>query len=243
VTGANQDLSGRVAVVTGASQGIGRAIAVALAHAGADVWVVARRAGVLEDVARTSGAPVSGRIRPCAVDLTDDHAVDELTSRIDRCDILVHCAGSHEVAAMTEASIDALDAMFRINVRAPYRLTQRLLPRLTERGGDVVFLNSTQGLRGSPGRTQFAATQHALKGMADVMRAELGDVGVRVLSVFPGRTATPRMAALFEQEGRPYVPGLLVQPDDIARMVIETLRLPRHVELTELHLRPRAKSY
>src|SRR5260370_931141 len=85
--------------------------------------------------------------------------------------------------------------------------------------------------------------QHALRSIADSLREEVNADGIRVLSVFPGRTATPRIAKLFEKEGRAYQPGLLMQPEDVAEMVTHSLRLPHTAEVTEISIRPMQKSY
>ena len=91
--------------------------------------------------------------------------------------------------------------------------------------------------------SQFAATQHALKAIADHLREEVNADGVRVISVFPGRTATSRQAALYAREGRPYQPELLLQPEDVASVVVHALALPRTAEVTNVSIRPTLKSY
>ena len=105
-----------------------------------------------------------------------------------------------------------------------------------------MFINSTQGLAASAGVGLFAATQHALRAMADSLRDEVNGDGVRVLTVYPGRTATPRQASIFELEGRPYAPDRLLQPEDIATMIVASLKLPRTAEVTNLTIRPMLKS-
>ena len=133
--------------------------------------------------------------------------------------------------------------MYRSNLRGHYALTQALLPLLRKQHGQIVFINSSAGLRSPASVGQFSATQHALRAVADSLRDEVNADGVRVLTVFPGRTATPRMAALFEKEGRAYRPELLMQPEDIASMVTHTLSLPRTAEVTDISMRPFLKSY
>jgi NADP-dependent 3-hydroxy acid dehydrogenase YdfG len=90
---------------------------------------------------------------------------------------------------------------------------------------------------------QYAATKHALRAVADSLRAEVNPAGVRVLSVFLGRTATPMQATVHQMEGRAYRPELLIQPQDVATLVLNTLSLPRTAEVTDIHLRPMIKSY
>jgi NADP-dependent 3-hydroxy acid dehydrogenase YdfG len=118
-----------------------------------------------------------------------------------------------------------------------------LLPLLKSRQGQIVFINSSQGLQAKGNTGPFAATQHALKAIADSLRQEVNADGMRILSIFPGRTATPRMKALYELEGRAYRPELLLQAEDIAQVVLDALLLPRTAEITNLEIRPHIKSY
>jgi NADP-dependent 3-hydroxy acid dehydrogenase YdfG len=239
-------LLGRTALVTGASSGIGRAIALALAERGVDLCLVGRSRERLDTVAEE--ARKSGRsARPYRADLVQPEAIDDLVARIRaevaRLEILVHCAGEIAVGELAHAPVEDLDGQYRANVRAPYTLTQGLLPLLAKAGGDIVFVNSSVVQAARRNVSQFAATQHALKALADYLREEVNADGIRVLSVFPGRTATPRQAALYAREARPYRPELLLQPDDVAAVVVHALALPRTAEVTSISLRPTLKSY
>ena len=121
-----------------------------------------------------------------------------------------------------------------MNVRAPYLLTQSLLPLIIASHGQVVFVNSTAGLHARKGAGQYAATKHALRGLADSLREDVNERGVRVLSVFLGRTASRMEAAVFEREGRPYTPGNLLQPEDVASVIVHALGPPRSAEVTDI---------
>ncbi|MDB5406428.1 MAG: short-chain dehydrogenase/reductase [Rhodospirillales bacterium] len=239
-------LSGRLAVVSGASSGIGRACAIALAAAGADLLLLGRDEERLREAAAAArDLPATASATYLAADLTDDgaaSAVAELAAKAGGAAVLVHSAGIYERAALAEAAIEAFDRQYRANIRAPYRLTQALLPQLVQRQGDIVFINSTQGLAAAPGIGQFAATQHAMKAVADALRGEINDSGVRVMTLHAGRTATPRQARIFSGEGRDYRPELLMQPEDVAAMVVATIALPRSAEVTSIALRPMRKS-
>jgi NADP-dependent 3-hydroxy acid dehydrogenase YdfG len=241
-----QSLRDKVAVVTGASSGIGKAIALALAGEGAQVVLVGRKLDTLEDVAKTT-QQYSLRARACRADLTRDediHAlVADLARNDARVDVLVHCAGEIRHAEHSQAPIVDLDAQYRSNVRGPYLLTQSLLPLLRAASGQVVFINSSSGLRARARSGQFAATQHAMKAIADSLREEVNADGIRVLCVFPGRTATPRTEQLFREERKAYRPELLMQPEDVAAMVVHSLKMPRSCEVTEISIRPLFKSY
>ena len=237
------ELAGKSCVVTGASSGIGRAIAVALASAGATVCAVARRADELEATGRQAGG--AGHFVPYPTDLTNDEALSELVrgllARDGGLDVLVHCAGTWSYGAVETAPVSQLDRQYAANVRAPYLLTQALLPALRERKGQVVFMNSTAGLTAKENVAQFAATTHALKAVADSLREEVNPHGVRVLSVYPGRTATPRQEKIYATEQRPYVPERLMQPEDVASVVLHALTLPTSAEITDVKVRSMLK--
>jgi len=134
------------------------------------------------------------------------------------------------------------NTLYRTNVRLPFLLTQALLPFLKAKQGQIVFVNSSQGLHAQANTGPYAATKHALKGLADSLRDEVNTDGVRVLSIYPGRTATPLVKALFELEGRPYRPEVLLQTEDIAQTVLNALLLARTAEITNLEIRAGFKS-
>jgi NADP-dependent 3-hydroxy acid dehydrogenase YdfG len=230
-------------VVTGASSGIGRAIAIALASAGANVCAVARRRKELE--ATASSAKGSGRFSVHVADLVVDAQVAKLAEaflgREGGLDVLVHSAGTISLGDLETAPIDDLDRQYASNVRAPYLLTRGLLPALRASRGHIVFVNSTVGLNARANVGQYAATKHALRAIADSFREEINPYGVRVTSVYPGRTATPRQAKVHAIEGKNYPPERLIQPDDIASVVLSALKLPRTSELTDVTVRPMLK--
>lgn len=232
---------GRTAVVTGAGSGIGRAIAEALAAEGARLAVLGRRREPLEEL-----AVAVGDARVQTVDLADveaaEHAGRELLEHFPRLDLLVHSAGAYARGELAELDTQTLAHLWAVNVAAPLRLTQILLPALRAAGGDVVFLNSSVVAGPAPQVGAYAATKHALKAVADSLRAEEGERGVRVLSVYPGRTATPMQETVYALEGRPYRPERLLQPTEVARAILELLRLGDTSEVTDLFIRSRHKS-
>jgi NADP-dependent 3-hydroxy acid dehydrogenase YdfG len=234
-------LAGRNAVVTGASGGIGRAVTLQLMAAGACVTAVGRDKERLK--ALSSGA---GSVSLAELDLTDDARrlafVNDLSDG-SRVDLLVLSAGIHSRGDHISAPIPTLDSLYATNVRAPYALIQELLPMLRAGGGDIVVVNSTQGVRAAGGVGQYAATQHAVRAITDSLREEINRDGVRVCIIHLGRVATPLQEQIFRQEGRPYTPELLAQPEDVATVVMTVLGLPDGAEITEVHLRPANKSY
>ena len=182
-----------VAVVTGASSGIGRAVAQGLAREGVTVCAVGRNNEALQQLTKHDAGCVD-RVKVFTADLGNDGDIDllvsELNSTFGRIDILVHSAGVINLGSVASSAVAELDAMYRINVRAPFLLTQKLLAALEDESGQVVFINSSAGLDAKPGAAQYAATKHALRAVADSLRQEVNDRGIRVLSVYPGRTAS-----------------------------------------------------
>jgi NADP-dependent 3-hydroxy acid dehydrogenase YdfG len=241
VTTGMAGLQGQVAIVTGASSGIGKGVSLALADKGAELCLPGRRLDALEEVAediRRRGADV----RVYRADLTVDHDIEQLTRRVHedfgRADLLVHSAGAIVLGELEHASVDDLDSQYTANVRGTYVLTKALLPALKKHQGQIVFINSSVVLGTRTGVGHFAATQHALRALADTLREEVNDDGVRVLSVFPGRTATPRQAAIHELEGKSYQPERLIQPEDVAAVIINAVELPRTAQVTDISIRP-----
>jgi NADP-dependent 3-hydroxy acid dehydrogenase YdfG len=236
-------LANLTAVVTGASSGIGRAIAMALAAEGMALRLLGRDPDRLEATARTAKMQ-SRDVGWTSVDLTRPAEIDEYAGQLsaERVDVLVHSAGLYARGPHAERSQADYAALFAANVTGPMYLTQALLPGLRAAQGQVVFINSTQGLAGSANVGLFAATQHALRAMADTLRDEVNGDGIRVLTVYAGRTATPRQERIFELERRRYAPEQLLQPEDIAAMILAALKLPRTAEVTNLTIRPMIKA-
>jgi len=237
-------LAEQIAIVTGASSGIGRAIAVALSREGVHVCALGRnRAALAETVAAARRFSNSTGFQ---IDLTVEKDLQPLLKQVQevgRLDILIHCAGFIRQDLMERARIEDLDSQYATNIRAPYFLTKSLLPSLTAARGHIVFINSSAGLAAKrPEVGQYAATKHALRAMADSLREELNPKGVRVLSVYLGRTATPMQEVLFREEGKIYHPEILLQPVDVASMVVQILMLPPTAEVTDISIRPMRKS-
>jgi NADP-dependent 3-hydroxy acid dehydrogenase YdfG len=241
-----ENLNDQIAVVTGASSGIGRAIALALAAKGAEICLVARRREQLEEVGKQV-KELGSRGHACPVDLTNDDDIRKLRETVQqdfgRVNILVLCGGAISHGKLENASLDDFDLMYRSNLRGHYAIIQTLLPLIRKCQGQIVFINSSAGLRSPATAGQFSATQHAFRSLADSLRDEVNGDGIRVLSVYPGRTATPRLEKLFKKEGKEYRPELLMQAEDVAGMVAHSLRLPRTAEVTDISIRPMQKSY
>ncbi len=233
-----------VAVVTGSSSGIGRAVAHALAARGMSLCLTGRDAGRLEEGARDIAPGAAGVHMHCA-DLSRDQDIRGLVERVEaelgRVDVLVNAAGTIHLGDVEAAGWDDLDEEYRVNLRAPFLLTKAFLPLLKRSKGQVVFVNSTAGLAAGVDNGLYAATKHALRSLAGSIRDHVNRYGVRVLSVFPGRTATPMQEAVYRFEGRTYQASELLQPADVAEVVVAALTLPRTAEVTDIMVRPMKK--
>lgn len=231
-------LNHQTALVTGASSGIGRAISVSLAAAGARVLLLARNSASLNRLAHE--IPTSTIPLPC--DLADDAQIAALPDRILQqagpIDLLIHSAAVYFQQPLETAPVEEFDLQYRINLRAPYLLTQKLLPQLKQQRGQIVFINSSTGVNARPTVTQYAAVKHGLKGLADALRPELAPAGVRVISLYPGRTATPMQQHRHAIENKPYHPEKLIQPEDVAAALLTAVNMPRNAVVTDLHIRP-----
>jgi short-subunit dehydrogenase len=193
---------------------------------------------------RNEGSPPP--VLPYRVDLTNDEAVGRLVRRLLRVEeiegtppaVLIHSAGTIRLGPLAAASVFDLDLQYRVNVRAPFVLTQALLPALERARGHVVFVNSGAGLRANAEWGTYAASKFALKALADALRQEVAPRGVRVTTVYPGRTATPMQERVVAHEEREYRPENFVRPVDVAAQVAAVLAVPAPSVVSDLQIRP-----
>jgi glucose 1-dehydrogenase len=222
------DLSGRVAIVTGASSGIGVATARALAEAGAAVVAVGRDADRLRHCA-AEVASIGGSCREVAADITADGAPERIVGAaleaFGRLDILVHSAGLFEPIPFVETSAESLDRQWEANVRAPFLLTQAALPHL-DAGSSVIFISSIAGHVGFPSSAAYCATKGAVELLARALSLELSPHGIRANVIAPGNVLTPmneHLRALpgYEERVAGETPaGRFGEPEEIAAAVV-----------------------
>ena len=233
-------LEGKTALVTGGNSGIGRATALALAELGCRLHLVGRDETKLnETVQAVSERGGTGVAYP--VDLSKDEELEGFCKRfiagVDQLDLLVHSAGMVVLGSVAEQDVATFDAHYRVNLRAPYALTQCLLPLLLTAQGQIVFVNSGAGLNAKGNWSQYAASKHGLRALADSLREEVKG-RVKVLSIYPGRTASDMQRKVREMEGEAYEPDVFIQPEDVAEQIVAVLGLPRSAEVTDLTIRP-----
>jgi NADP-dependent 3-hydroxy acid dehydrogenase YdfG len=198
----------------------------------------------LQEVAELVGA-AGVKSFPVALDLRDPCAGAMLAERLKFLDcpieFLVHSAGVMSSARIEEATLEQFTNLLAVNLLAPFSITKHLLDEICATRGQIIFINSSILQNPSVGTIQYAATKHALKGFADALRQEVNPKGVRVISVYPGRTATPLQAWVSQVQARPYVPESLLQPEDVAETVVNAIALPDTAEVTDIMIRPAKK--
>lgn len=221
-------LSGKTALVTGASRGIGRAAALALAKAGAQVLVhyssAQKEADAVVEEIRKSG----GRAEKIGTDLSTPDGPHQLAKHVrgiigDRLDILVANAGVSKAASIEETSVEDFDRLFAVNVRAPYFLVQQLLPTMCT-GSNIIFTSSLAARAAVGNLSAYAATKGAVATLVKHLAASLGPRGIRVNAVAPGVVETDMSNFTKTEEGRNIILGMqaikrLAHPDDIAGAV------------------------
>ena len=190
-----------MAVVTGASRGIGRGCAIALAEAGADIMLMARSHSELEETAcevRATGQSVQSTV----CDVTDSRQVEEAVDFLEQIDILVNNAGTNVPEPFLEVSEENLDRMLAVNVKGVFLVAQAAARRMVERGegGSIINISSQMGHVGAPRRTVYCATKHAVEGLTKAMAVELAPHKVRVNSVAPTFVETPMSKPFLEEE-------------------------------------------
>jgi NAD(P)-dependent dehydrogenase (short-subunit alcohol dehydrogenase family) len=218
-------LTGKTALVTGASRGIGRAIALALAKAGARVLV---HFGSAEDAADSVVEAIraaGGNADKVAADLRAADGPHELAKRVralagDRLDVLVANAGISKAATIEETTVEDFDNLFAVNVRAPYFLVQQLLPMFGD-GSSVVLLSSLAARSAVNNLSAYAATKGAIDTLVRHFASALGERGIRVNAIAPGVVETDMSNFAKTDAGRDFTLGMqalkrVAQPDDIA---------------------------
>ena len=223
-------------LVTGAGSGIGEALADALHARGDELVLLARNEQRAEDLrSRYAGADVR------VADLADPGSIAAAVAGLDSLDSVVHVAGVFELAPIADLPLADLTGQLTVNLVAPAELTRAVLPALRAARGTVVFVNSGQGLAANPEWGAYAASKFGLRAIADALRAEEAPAGVRVTSVFLGRTATPMQQKVHEQEGLDYDPAGWATPATVAATIVHVLDLPPDATVPDVSVRPRPR--
>ncbi|MEX2180933.1 MAG: SDR family oxidoreductase [Gemmatimonadaceae bacterium] len=232
-------MKGRTALVTGASRGIGAAVARALAMAGARVVLVARSAGELSALA----AELPNGAAPLPADLAQPDATPTVAIAAREIlgadpDILVHAAGTFPMTRFENTTDADLERALALNVAAPLRLTRAFLPAMrARRSGHVVMIGSIADRQAFPDNSVYAATKHALRAAHEVLRAETRGSGVRATIISPAATDTPIWDP-YDPDGSGHLPSRsdMLRAEDVADAVLWAVTRPPHVDVDELRL-------
>jgi len=225
-------------LITGAGSGIGEALADQLTARGDELWLLVRDAGRAAQLReRFPGAQtlVGDLADPARLSWAFSHQ-----SVPPQLDALIHVAGIVELGSVADTPVSTWQQQLNVNAVAPAELTRLMLPALRTARGHVVFVNSGAGLRVSPEWGSYGASKFAVRAIADALREEERPYGVRVTTVYPGRTATPMQEKVHQQEGSAYDAARWIDPASVATTILAALDLPRDAELTELTVRPGA---
>ncbi|MFJ2605728.1 MULTISPECIES: SDR family oxidoreductase [unclassified Streptomyces] len=223
-------------VITGAGSGIGAAVARRLHARGDDLVLHARDAGRAKELA----AAFPGA-KTLVGDLTDPDKLSWAFSHQslpERVDTLLHIAGVVDLGPVGDLTPKSWHHQLNVNLIAPAELTRLFLPQLRAVRGQVLFVNSGAGLAAHADWSAYAASKHGLKALADALRHEEHGNGVRVTSVYPGRTASPMQAKVHQQEGKQYDAARWIDPESVATTILTTLDLPRDAQIPDVTIRP-----
>jgi NADP-dependent 3-hydroxy acid dehydrogenase YdfG len=234
------DLQNKVAVVTGASQGIGESIALTLAKEGVHLILIGRNAEKLELVA-TKCLKLGGKATIFPFDLTQIDQIPKLVSKIltsfPAINFVVNNAGTYVKGDPYESDTKDWDYALDLNFRSVYHLTNRILPSITSNEGAIFNISSIAGLSTYKGGEIYTATKYALRAYSNCLFDSVREKGIKVTCLFPGFVNTE----LGREEN--IIPEKMIQPDDIASAVLWAIKLPTTACPTEITVRPQFSPY
>jgi len=243
-----RELNGRVAVITGASSGIGEATARALAARGASVALLARRVDRVESLAdELSGAEGDAKALALEADVTDRASLEEAAQRIKselgRADCLINNAGVMLLSPFEQGKVDEWKQMIDVNLTGVLETTDVFLAQLLDGGGDIVNISSVAGRKGIPSSGAYNATKWGINGWSDALRQEMLGKGVRVILVEPGAVATELASHISDEASKKRIDDMsenfdILEAEDIASVIEYSVSVPERVSLTEILIRP-----
>ena len=216
-----------VTVITGATGGIGQALAHLLSHH--RLVLLGRDPARLETLCATLPDAT-----PLALELREPQGFKAALEGVGRVDNLIHNAGVVQLGTVLDTELSVWRELLEVNLLAAVELTRVLLPRLRQAKGQVLFVNSGAGLQANASWSAYAASKFALKAFAESLSAEELPSGLRVMTVYPGRTATVMQQRVRAEENAPYEPERYIQPENLASTIRLMLELPRDTVLAQV---------
>jgi len=229
-------LRGKVAIVTGAGSGIGRAAATRFSREGASVFATDRDEAALHatlHTIRNEGGVAAGATHDLVHPASPEAIVSAARVAFERADVLLHCAAVSSFGRVEDGLPDAadLDRVWAVNVRSTWLLARAVVPRMRESGGGaIIILSSITGIVGAPGMAAYAATKGALLTLSRTLALEVADAGIRVNALCPASVDTPMLEEAFERQGdavaararnvKRHPLGRLATPDDVANLAL-----------------------
>ena len=242
-----RDLNGRVAVITGASSGIGEATARALADRGAKVALLARRAERVESLAEELSSNGAGNAIAVEADVTDreslERAAERVRDELGRPDILINNAGVMLLAPIERGKTGEWRQMLDVNLMGVFETTDVFLEQLLDGGGDIVNISSVAGRIGIAGAGAYNATKWGLNGWSDALRQEVLGKDVRVITIEPGAVNTELSDHISDEDAKQRVESMpesfdILEAEDIASAIEYAVSRPERVQISELLIRP-----
>jgi len=230
-------LAGKVAIVTGASRGIGRAISIALAQEAATIVLAARASDTLQEAAEKV-TQAGGKAHIAVTELTDEESIKGLVkdteAEFGRLDVLVNNAGITHSARLEETATEDWQRVMWVNARAPFILCREALALLRKsQAGYIINIASVVGVKGYPLQSAYTSSKHALRGMTISLSEELRDSNIRVHLLCPGGVDTDMVARV-----RPDIhKDELIKPEEIAELVLYLVTHKGNAVIDELHIR------
>ena len=229
-----ESLKGKVALVTGAGKGIGRAVALALAAEGVHVGLLARTAADLATLAAEI-APLGVKTASVVADVADRAAVEaavaHVTQQLGPLDILINNAGIGSFAKFLDMEPEQWEHIIQVNLMGTYYVTRAALPGMIARQtGDIINISSTSGLRAAAGSSAYSASKFAIMGLTEALMQEVRKHNIRVSALTPSTVATPLALENKLTDGNP---DKVMQPEDLAEFIVSQLKLNRRIFIKE----------
>lgn len=229
-----ESLQGKIALVTGAGKGIGRAVALALAAEGVHVGLLARTASDLQSLAAeiaTHGVKTASVVADVADRVAVEAAAAQIEQQLGPIDILINNAGIGHFAKFMEMEPAQWEQIIQVNLLGTYYVTRAVLPSMIARQtGDIINISSTSGLRASAGSSAYSASKFAVMGLTEALMQEVRKHNIRVSVLTPSTVATPLALENKLTDGNP---EKVMQPEDLAEFIVAQLKLNRRIFIKE----------